>query len=75
MMFAEGSTPPSMKRRSVRRLMRMFQSLYAEEFEETVVVNPDHILGARRPAKLQTRYVPKVTGKNVRRFGQNRGHY
>ena len=50
-------------------------SLWCEEPEVTVVEMADPLSGNRRRPKLRTVHVPKVTGKDVRRFGQNRGRY
>ena len=50
-------------------------ALWCEEPEITVVECVDPFSGNRRRPKLRTVHVPKITGKNVRRFGQNRGRY
>jgi hypothetical protein len=56
-------------------LADQFQLMFSCEVERTVYEHVPNVLGARRPKKYQTRFVPKVTGKDVRRFGQNRGRY
>lgn len=50
-------------------------ALFCEAPEVEYVECIDPLAGNRQRPKLRTKYVPRVTGKDVRRFGQNRGRY